>query len=250
MIELKDIKVIFNKGSPIENVALNGLTLNINEGDFITIIGGNGAGKSTLMNVLAGKVQPAGGSIYIDQKDMTGIPTEKRAEQVSRVFQNPSTGTCCDLTIEENLALAYSRGQKRKLTPAITNETKKIFKETLKELGIGLEERLEDPIKMLSGGQRQAVSLVMATLRGSRILLLDEHTAALDPKMALKIMELTEKLIKIHRLTALMITHSMHQALKYGNKIIVLQNGNLLKEIEGQERLLLRLEDLVKMFDV
>ena len=248
MIKLENIKVIFNEGTPLENIALRGLDLHIKDGDFITIIGGNGAGKSTLMNILAGAIHPNEGRILIDNQDLTKIPTKKRAADVSRVFQNPSNGTCCDLTLEENLALAYSRGKKRGLKIAINEETKKKFRNSLKELRIGLEDRLKDPIKMLSGGQRQAVSLLMATLIGSKILLLDEHTAALDPKMAKTIMNLTEKLIQKHKLTALMITHSMQLAFDYGNRTIVMQEGKTVKEVEGAERAALETRRLGKNF--
>ncbi|GAB4164032.1 MAG: ABC transporter ATP-binding protein [Rickettsiaceae bacterium] len=250
MIELQNIDVIFNKGTKIENHVLKDINLKVVDSQFVTIIGGNGAGKSTLMNVLSGNVSPTSGKVFIDNFDVTSMPVENRSGMVSRVFQDPRIGTFSDLTIEENMSVAYKRGVKRGLTPCLNQSLREKFKEALVEIGIGLEDRLTDKVSSLSGGQRQALSLVMATLLGSKILLLDEHTAALDPKIAKKIMKLTAKIIKKHKLTALMITHSMTQALEYGDRTIMMYHGEIVRDMYGQERKSLSSADLVKYFDL
>lgn len=249
MIELKGIDVYFNKGTKIENHALKSFNLKVEDGQFVTIIGGNGAGKSTLMNLVAGKIFPTNGQIFIDNTDVTKIPQDKRAGLIARVFQDPRIGTFTDLTIEENMAIASKRGEYRLIDLAITSAKRAEFAENLKDLGIGLEERMQDKVSSLSGGQRQALSLVMATLRGSKLLLLDEHTAALDPKIARSIMKLTSKIVKQQKLTALMITHSMTQALEFGNRTLMMYHGEIVRDMNGDERRSLSTEDLLKYFE-
>lgn len=250
MITIKNAWVTFNRGTPLENSVLKGLDLTIDEGEFLTIIGANGAGKSTLMNILSGDIFPSQGSIQIDGLDVTKLPAHERAYLVARVFQDPMAGTCPHLNIEENLALALCRGKKRNLTLAITPSLRSQFQNLLATLGIGLENRLKDPMGMLSGGQRQAISLLMSTLQPSKILLLDEHTAALDPRMGKKVMALTVKLIKKHRLTALMITHSMTHALEYGNKTILMKEGKVAKVFEKEQKDSLKPTDLLALFEI
>lgn len=249
MIKLKDIWVVFNRGSPLEQPALRGIDLQISEGEFVVIIGGNGAGKSTLMNVLSGNIDVDQGTILIDKENVTKLKAENRAPYVSRVFQNPMLGTCGNLSIEENLALACSRGYSRGLKSALTPSIRDTFRESLKRLGIGLEDRMADPMSLLSGGQRQAVSLLMATMQPSKILLLDEHTAALDPKMAKKVLALTKQLIAEHNLTTLMITHSLHQALELGERTIVMNHGKIEKEFTLQDRKSMTPVDLMALFE-
>lgn len=250
MIELKDLHVIFNKGTKIENHVLKGIGLKVFDGQFVTIIGGNGAGKSTLMNVLSGNIKPCKGKVFIDNLDVTNISPEARSSMVSRVFQDPMLGTFADLTIEENMSLAMKRGETRGLSLSLNAAARDKFRDTLSDIGIGLEDRLTDKVASLSGGQRQALSLIMATLLGSKILLLDEHTAALDPKIAKKIMQLTGKIIKRHKLTALMITHSMSQALEYGDRTIMMYHGKIVRDMFGDERKRLSSADLIKYFDL
>jgi len=250
MIELKGVNVVFNKGTKIENHVLKDIDFKVLDGQFVTIIGGNGAGKSTLMNVLSGNITPNKGKVFIDSLDVTHMSTENRASMVSRVFQDPMIGTFSDLTIEENMSLAARRGIKRGLALSLNAKLKEQFKEALSDIGIGLEDRLTDKVSSLSGGQRQALSLIMATLLGSKILLLDEHTAALDPKIANKIMQLTDEIVKRHNLTALMITHSMSQALAYGDRTIMMYHGKIVRDMHGAERKKLSSADLVKYFDL
>ena len=250
MIELKGVNVVFNKGTKIENHVLKNIDFRVMDGEFVTIIGGNGAGKSTLMNVLSGNIIPCKGKVFIDSLDVTRMSVEKRAGMVSRVFQDPMIGTFADLTIEENMSLAARRGADRSLALSLSTELREQFKESLSDIGIGLEDRLTDKVSSLSGGQRQTLSLVMATLLGSKILLLDEHTAALDPKIAKKIMQLTEKIVKRYELTALMITHSMSQALAYGDRTIMMYHGKIVRDMSCTERKKLSSADLVKYFDL
>ena len=250
MIELKGVHVVFNKGTKIENHVLKGIDFKVMDGQFVTIIGGNGAGKSTLMNVLSGNIIPNKGKVFIDSLDVTKMSTENRSAMVSRVFQDPMIGTFADLTIEENLALAVKRGEKRGLSLSLNVDLRQRFREALSDIGIGLEDRLTDKVASLSGGQRQALSLIMATLLGSKILLLDEHTAALDPKIAKKIMQLTDKIVKRHKLTALMITHSMSQALEFGDRTIMMYHGKIARDMYGAERKKLSSADLIKYFDL
>ena len=250
MIELQNIDVIFNQGTEIENHVLKEINLKVCDSQFVSIIGGNGAGKSTLMNVLSGNIFPNKGKILIDGFDVTKIPTESRSSMVSRVFQDPTIGTFADLTIEENMALALKRGLKRGFSSSLNENSRDKFKLVLATIGIGLEDRLKDKVSLLSGGQRQALSLMMATLLGSKILLLDEHTAALDPKIAKQIMKLTGQIIRQNKLTALMITHSMSQALEYGNRTIMMYHGKIVRDMEGDERKKLSTNDLIKYFDL
>lgn len=248
MITLSHLKVTFAPGTVMEKPALRGINLKIAEGEFITVIGSNGAGKSTLLNGIAGEVMSTKGSIHIDDKDVTKLSAHARAHWVARVFQDPLAGTCGDLTIAENMALAHRRGQSRGLRKAITQEDREFYAHTLKTLKLGLENRLDTSMSLLSGGQRQAVSLLMATLSPSKILLLDEHCAALDPKTAGFVMELTEKIVAEKALTALMVTHSLQQALHSGTRTIMLHEGQIIYDVDGQTRANLTVPDLLKQF--
>ncbi|MCT6866604.1 MAG: ABC transporter ATP-binding protein, partial [Gilliamella apicola] len=225
MIKVGELQLTFNQGTPIENHVLRGLNLNISEGEFVTIIGSNGAGKSSLLNVISGDLLADSGSVIINGKNVTRWPAWKRAGLVARVFQDPMVGTCENLTIEENLAIAYNRGHSFTLSPALNKKLREIFKEKLATLNLGLENRLSDMMGLLSGGQRQAVSLLMSTLQPSKILLLDEHTAALDPKTAQFVLDLTDEIVSQNHLTTMMVTHSMKQALEYGNRTVMLHQG-------------------------
>jgi len=249
MIRLEHLHVTYHKASPLENHVLQGIDLTIHPGEFITIIGGNGAGKSTLMNVLAGETIPDAGHIWLNAMDITALSTVKRAHWISRVFQDPMQGTCSDLTIEENLLLAHRRGHRRGFKFAYDRQLKNTLKDAVAELGIGLEDRFLTPIGALSGGQRQAISLLMATLQPCELLLLDEHTAALDPKMARLVLQITDKIVKKHELTTFMITHSMQQALHYGTRTLLMQQGKIVKDLNTAARALLQPADLLAYFD-
>ena len=248
MIVLQKINVHFGKGTAAFRIALNKLDLTIQEGEFLTVIGSNGAGKSTLLNAIAGEVIPDSGQIRIDDEIVTQQNTSLRAQHVARVFQDPVAGTCAQLTIAENLALALRRGKNRALKQAVGNEERSLFKELLKPLKLGLENRLDTLMAMLSGGQRQAVSLLMATLSPLKILLLDEHTAALDPKTSKFVMDLTNRIVKEKKLTTLMVTHSLSQALQYGSRTIMLHEGQLIYDVSGEERAGLTPQDLMRQF--
>lgn len=248
MISVSDIKVTFGKGTPLQKQALNGVSLTIDEGQFVTVIGSNGAGKSTLLGVLAGDVIATEGQVKIGTADVTRQGTAARAGRVARVFQDPLTGSCGALSIEENLALAARRGERRGLSSALGPQRRSVFRERIAELNLGLENRMRDRMDLLSGGQRQAVSLVMATLAGSDVLLLDEHTAALDPGMAEFIMTLTQKIVSERKLTTLMVTHSMRQALDYGHRTVMLHGGEIVLDVAGDNRKNLQVEDLIAMF--
>lgn len=248
MIELKNIHVFFNKGTQLENHVLKGLDLTIQKGDFVTVIGGNGAGKSTLMNVLAGDITPEQGQLIIAGQDLTKQRTENRSKQIARIFQDPMIGTFSHLTIEENLSLASKRGEKRGLGLALKKVQREYFRNKLKSLDMGLENRLCDRVSLLSGGQRQALSLVMASIQKAEVLLLDEHTAALDPKTAKIILDLSKKVIDEHHLTTLMITHSMSQALEFGNRTIFMQQGQIVRDLAKDERKSLSPSDLLDFF--
>ena len=248
MISVSDIKVTFGKGTPLQKQALNGVSLTIEEGQFVTVIGSNGAGKSTLLGVLAGDVIATEGQVKIGTADVTRQGTAARAGRVARVFQDPLTGSCGALSIEENLALAARRGERRGLSSALGPQRRSVFRERIGELNLGLENRMRDRMDLLSGGQRQAVSLVMATLAGSDVLLLDEHTAALDPGMAEFIMTLTQKIVSERKLTTLMVTHSMRQALDYGHRTVMLHGGEIVLDVAGDNRRNLQVEDLIAMF--
>jgi putative tryptophan/tyrosine transport system ATP-binding protein len=249
MIEARGLTVTFGRGTPLETVALAGIDLAIPAGEFVTVIGSNGAGKTTLLNAIAGEVDIDRGSLAIDGQEVTRWPAARRAALIARVFQDPLAGTCEALTVEENLALAFGRGRRRGLSLAIDRTARAQFTERLEPLGLGLERRLSDRIGLLSGGQRQVVSLIMATLAPMRILLLDEHTAALDPRIAAFVLDLTRKLVAEGGLTALMVTHSMRQALDCGTRILMMHEGRVVLDIAGAERRAMDVPDLVALFE-
>lgn len=248
MISLQNIHLTFAPQTIREKKALVDLSLQIKEGDFITVIGSNGAGKSTLLNTISGEYLPDQGTISIDEEDVTKLPAQARAHVVARVFQDPLAGTCGDLSIAENLALADRRGFSRNLSRALNSKNKEFYKTILERLNLALENRLDTAMSMLSGGQRQAVSLLMATMSPLKILLLDEHTSALDPKTANFVMELTQQVIQEKNLTALMVTHSLHQALHYGNRTIMLHEGKVIYDISGKEREKMTIQDVLELF--
>lgn len=249
MLELKNIYKTFNIGTINEKHALNGVNLTLEEGDFVTVIGGNGAGKSTVLNAIAGVWPIDEGAIVIDGQDVTGLPEHKRASYLGRVFQDPMNGTAATMEIQENLALAARRGQMRGLKWGITKKEHKEYYEMLKELDLGLEDRMTSKVGLLSGGQRQALTLLMATLKKPKLLLLDEHTAALDPKTAAKVLELSDKIIAEHNLTALMVTHNMKDAIVHGNRLIMMNDGKVILDIKGEEKKKLTVEDLLQKFE-
>ncbi len=249
MISVENVHVTFNPGTAIETKALRGLDLQIPAGQFVTVIGSNGAGKSTMLGILSGETIAQTGRVMIDDQDVTTWATPKRAELVARVFQDPMAGTCEALTIEENMALAAARGRRRGLSHAVAQNLRGMFEERLSSLGLGLEKRLRDRMGLLSGGQRQAITLVMATLNPMKILLLDEHTAALDPKTASFVMELTNNIVRKDKLTTLMVTHSMRQALDYGDRTVMLHAGRVVLDVSGDQRKGLKVEDLLHMFE-
>ncbi|QYO69242.1 ABC transporter ATP-binding protein [Vibrio cholerae] len=248
MIRLQDIQVTFNSGTILENRALRGLSLEVPEHQFLTVIGSNGAGKSTLLGAVTGETPIVGGQVLIDEIDVTKQSVDQRANLCARVFQDPLAGTCGALTIEENMALAYMRGKKRGWSLALSNQRRKLFQERISILGLGLEDRLGDNIGLLSGGQRQAVSLVMATLSESKLLLLDEHTAALDPRMAAFIIDLTKKIVKEFNLTVMMVTHSMKDALACGDRTVMLHQGQIVLDVTGEQRANMGVPELLEMF--
>lgn len=249
MLKINNIVKVFNAGTVNEKTALNGLSLHLEEGDFCTVIGGNGAGKSTMLNAVAGVFQVDQGSIVIDGVDVTKLPEHKRAKYIGRVFQDPMTGTAATMQIEENLALAKRRGKKRSLRPGITKAEREEYRELLKILDLGLEDRLTSKVGLLSGGQRQALTLLMASLVKPKLLLLDEHTAALDPKTAAKVLEATEKIVNRDHLTTLMITHNMKDAIAHGNRLIMMKDGQVILNISGEEKKKLTVEDLLEKFN-
>ena len=248
MLEIKDVYKTFNAGTINEKKALNGVNLKLNEGDFVTVIGGNGAGKSTTLNMIAGVYPIDRGTIKIDGVDVSTWPEHKRAQFLGRVFQDPMMGTAAGMQIEENLALAYRRGKRRGLKWGVTNEEREIYREELKILGLGLEERMTAKVGLLSGGQRQALTLLMATLQKPKLLLLDEHTAALDPKTAKTVLDLTEKMIAEDHLTAIMVTHNMKDAIRMGNRLIMMQDGRVIYDVSGEEKKHLQVSDLMAKF--
>jgi len=248
MLIINGIHKRFNTGTINEKVALSDLTLTLEEGDFVTLIGGNGAGKSTLLNCVAGVYGIDQGSIIIDGIDVTKLPEHKRSAVIGRVFQDPMMGTAANMGIEENLALAYRRGQFRSLKWGISNKEREIYKQFLSQLDLGLENRLNAKVGLLSGGQRQALTLLMATLKKPKLLLLDEHTAALDPKTAEKVLQLSDKFIKDSNLTSLMVTHNMRNAIEHGNRLIMMHEGRVILDIKAEEKQKLTVEDLLKRF--
>lgn len=249
MIDIQDLRITFGKGTPMETPALRGVSLAIPEGQFVTVIGSNGAGKTTLLNALSGETIPDSGKILIGDEDVTSWPPHRRSALVARVFQDPMAGSCANLTIAENLSLAGARGRGRKLTPAVKKALRNEVASRLARLELGLETRLDDPMELLSGGQRQAVSLLMATFNPMKILLLDEHTAALDPKIAAFVVGLTRTIVEEQRLTTLMVTHSMRQALDVGERTVMLHEGQVVLDVSGDERQGLTVEDLLHMFE-
>lgn len=248
MLEIINIFKTFNAGTINEKRALQGVSLHLNPGDFVTVIGGNGAGKSTLMNSVSGAYPVDEGKILIDGVDVTHLPEHKRAKYIGRVFQDPMMGTAATMQIEENLALAARRGKVRTLFPGITKKERKFYKEQLATLDLGLEERMTAKVGLLSGGQRQALTLLMATLQKPKLLLLDEHTAALDPKTAAKVLETTQRIVEKDNLTTLMITHNMRDAITYGNRLIMMYNGRIVVDVSGEEKKKLTVQQLLDMF--
>jgi putative ABC transport system ATP-binding protein len=248
VIRLEGIVKYFHKGSVNEVFALNNISLQIDEGDFVTVIGSNGAGKSTLLNCIAGGFFPDEGTVSINGRDVTGWPEYKRARLISRVFQDPLLGTCPSATIEQNMALASLRGKKRGLARGVKSRDRERFREELKQLGLGLDERLLDKVGLLSGGQRQALTMLMATMLRPDVLLLDEHIAALDPKTANQILLLTQEIVSQQKLTSLMITHNMKHAISFGNRLIMLHQGKILLDLKGEEKKHLTVKDLLAEF--
>lgn len=249
MLRLTNVEKTFNRGTINEKKALSGLNLNMNEGDFITVIGGNGAGKSTMLNMIAGVYPIDGGTIVLDGVDISRQPEHKVAKYLGRVFQDPMRGTAAGMEIEENLALAYRRGRLRTLKWGVTKAERDFYFERLKVLGLGLENRMTSKVGLLSGGQRQALTLLMATLHQPKVLLLDEHTAALDPKTAKTVLDLTQKIVEENRLTTLMITHNMKDALRLGNRLVMMHEGRIIYDISGEEKRKLQVSDLLAKFE-
>ena len=249
MLEIQNIHKTFNPGTINEKVALNGVNLNLNPGDFVTIIGGNGAGKSTTLNAIAGVWSVDEGKIIIDGVDITKLSEHKRALYLGRVFQDPMTGTAATMSIEENMAIAARRGERRGLGWGITKKERERYKEALKELDLGLEDRLSSKVGLLSGGQRQAITLLMASLKKPKLLLLDEHTAALDPKTAAKVLAIYDKIIQEHQLTAMMVTHNMKDAIAHGNRLIMMHEGKIIYDVSGEEKKNLKVADLLAKFE-
>ena len=249
MLLLENVQKTFNKGTVNEKKALTGVNLNMNSRDFVTVIGGNGAGKSTMLNMVAGVYPIDNGKIVLNGKDLTREPEHKRAKYISRVFQDPMMGTAANMEIQENLALAYRRGKRRGLAWGITRDEKEFFGEKLKILGLGLEDRMTSKVGLLSGGQRLALTLLMASLIRPEVLLLDEHTAALDPKTAAKVLDVTESIIEEQSLAAIMVTHNMKDAIRLGNRLIMMHEGKIIYDVSGEEKKKLQVSDLLEKFE-
>lgn len=249
MLKITKVSKTFNLGTVNEKKALNFIDLHLEPKDFVTIIGGNGAGKSTMLNMVAGVYPIDCGYIHLDGKNISLFDEYKRANSIGRVFQDPMMGTAADMEIQENLAMAYRRGKRRTLRWGITKEEKKVFHEALERLGLGLENRMSSKVGLLSGGQRQALTLLMATLQKPKLLLLDEHTAALDPRTARKVLDLTEEIVNEQELTALMVTHNMKDAIHIGNRLIMMHEGRIIYDVRGEEKKNLKVEDLLKKFE-
>ena len=250
LLEIKEITKVFGEGTVNEKVALNSVSLTLREGDFVTVIGNNGAGKSTLLNCIAGVHNVDKGSIVLDGKDITRLSEHKRARWMGRVFQDPLKGTAFDMTIEENLAIAYYKNKSRGLSPGITSKDRERFREKLSMLEMGLEDKMTQKVKLLSGGQRQALTLFMAAITKPELLLLDEHTAALDPAAASKVLALTDRFAEDPKLCTLMITHNMKDALKHGNRTILMKDGQIMMDISGEERRQMTVEKLIEKFSI
>ena len=249
MLKITDLQKTFNAGTVNAKTALDGVNFELRDGDFVTVIGGNGAGKSTLLNAIAGVWKPDYGSIVIDGVDVTNMPEHKRAQFLGRVFQDPMKGTSPDMEIAENLAIASKRGIKRRFVRGVKKSDRENYRALLASLELGLEGRLSTKVGLLSGGQRQAVTLLMATMNRPKLLLLDEHTAALDPKTAAKVLELTDQIVHKHKLTTLMITHNMKDAIAHGNRLIMMHEGNILIDVSGEEKKNLTVEQLLNLFN-
>ena len=250
MLRMRNITKTFNSGTVDERVALDHMDLTLQDGDFVTVIGGNGAGKSTMQNAICGTWQPDEGSIELDGVNVSGMPEYKRARYLGRVYQDPMMGTSAGMEIEENLALAVRRGKRHTLRLGIRRSEREDYRRRLKELGLGLEDRLTTKVGTLSGGQRQALTLLMATLQRPKLLLLDEHTAALDPQTAARVMDLTDRLVQENHLTTLMITHNMKDAIKYGNRLIMMHEGHIIYDVSGEEKKNLQVSDLLAKFQI
>lgn len=249
MLEVREVSKTFNPGTVNENKVLDRISLTLADGDFVTVIGGNGAGKSTILNMIAGVYPVDSGSVILDGIDMTRMPEYQRAAYIGRVFQDPLKGTAADMEISENLAMANRRGRRRTLAWGITPPEKKLFEEKLATLGLGLEKRMNDKVGLLSGGQRQAVTLLMASLQKPKLLLLDEHTAALDPKTARKVLDLTQEIIARDHLTSLMVTHNMRDAIQIGNRLIMMYEGRIIYDVSGEEKRSLSVDQLLNKFE-
>ena len=250
MLEIKNAVKVFSKGTPNEHTALNNLSLTLKDGDYVTIVGSNGAGKSTLFNAICGSFWLDSGSVILDGRDISFLPEYKRASIIGRVFQDPMKGTAPNLTIEENIALAYARARKGRLAFAVTKKDRAMFRDALAEFGMGLEDRMKTKVGLLSGGQRQVVTLLMCTLVPPKLLLLDEHTAALDPATAEKVMEITNNVVHKHKLTTLMITHNLSSALVTGNRTIMMDEGSIILDVSGSERAAMSLDDVLNMYSL
>lgn len=248
MLEIKNVYKVFNPNTVNEKVALNNLNLTLNDGDFVTVIGGNGAGKSTMLNAICGVWRLDAGKIVIDGVDVTAMPEHRRAKFLGRVFQDPMLGTAADMNIEENLALAARRGSSRGLGWGIRKSEREEYRELLASLELGLENRMTAKVGLLSGGQRQAITLLMASMRRPKLLLLDEHTAALDPKTAAKVLALSDKIVEENKLTTLMITHNMKDAIAHGNRLIMMHEGRVILDIAGEDKKKLTVDDLLAKF--
>ena len=248
MLKITNLQKTFNPGTINEKTALDGLNLHLKDGDFVTVIGGNGAGKSTLLNAICGVWKPDFGTIEIDGVDVTNMPEHKRATFLGRVFQDPMKGTAPDMEIAENMAIAARRGKKRKLVWGVRKAEREQYKKLLATLELGLEDRITTKVGLLSGGQRQAVTLLMASMNKPKLLLLDEHTAALDPKTAAKVLEITDRIVTENKLTTLMITHNMRDAITHGNRLIMMHEGHIIIDVEGEEKQKLTVEDLLNLF--
>lgn len=249
MLDLNDVSVTFHAGTVNERKALDHVSLHLDRGEFVCVLGTNGAGKSTLLNAVSGTLSADSGTITLDGMDLTRQPEHKRARYIGRLFQDPMKGTAPDMSIVENLGLAYSRGKRMTLSRAIQKKDRQLFHDRLSQLGLGLEDRMNQPVGLLSGGQRQALTLLMATIVTPKLLLLDEHTAALDPNTAAQVMKLTDQIIHENRITTLMITHNLRQALEYGTKTLIMNEGKIVRVLEGEEKKQTSVEELLQMYD-